>query len=195
MSGASCSAREIRAFRPDEGGRILDRKEPDDARHAVVGIYDYEADVLEAMALGKPVIATAYSGNVDFMTPVNSWLVDYEETLVGPEGENYPAHGTWAEPDVDHAAELMRDVGGTTLPNGLVEYPHLALGLVVQVGCDKRSEAPDPCAGGGCESEKEAAPHVPVAGPATRVASDVQGIGAADSPGGGDAVDARLAAQ
>jgi hypothetical protein len=28
-----------------------------------------------------------------------------------------------------------------------------ALGLVVQVGCDKRSDAPDPCAGGGCESE------------------------------------------
>jgi glycosyltransferase involved in cell wall biosynthesis/SAM-dependent methyltransferase len=64
----------------------------------------------EAMALGKPVIGTGFGGNVDFMTPANSWLVDYEETLVGPEGENYPAHGTWAEPDVDHAAELMRRV-------------------------------------------------------------------------------------
>ena len=62
------------------------------------------------MALGKPVIGTGFGGNVDFMTPANSWLVDYEETLVGPEGENYPAHGTWAEPDVDHAAELMREV-------------------------------------------------------------------------------------
>ena len=64
----------------------------------------------EAMALGKPVIGTGFGGNVDFMTPANSWLVDYEETLVGPEGENYPAHGTWAEPDLDHAAELMREV-------------------------------------------------------------------------------------
>ncbi len=64
----------------------------------------------EAMALGKPVIGTGFGGNVDFMTPANSWLVDYEETLVGPEGENYPAHGTWAEPDIDHAAELMRRV-------------------------------------------------------------------------------------
>jgi SAM-dependent methyltransferase len=44
------------------------------------------------------------------MTTQNSWLVDYEETLVGPEGENYPAHGTWAEPDLDHAAALMRRV-------------------------------------------------------------------------------------
>jgi glycosyltransferase involved in cell wall biosynthesis/SAM-dependent methyltransferase len=64
----------------------------------------------EAMALGKPVIGTGFGGNVDFMTHANSWLVDYEETLVGPEGENYPAHGTWAEPDLDHAAELMRHV-------------------------------------------------------------------------------------
>ena len=64
----------------------------------------------EAMALGKPVVGTGYGGNADFMTPQNSWLVDYEETLVGPEGENYPAHGTWAEPDVDHAAALLRQV-------------------------------------------------------------------------------------
>ena len=45
----------------------------------------------EAMALGKPVIATGFCGNVDFMTPENSWLVRYAVTHVGPEGENYPA--------------------------------------------------------------------------------------------------------
>ena len=64
----------------------------------------------ETMALGKPVIATGFSANLDFMTAENSYLVRHEETLVGPEGENYPAHGTWAEPDLDHAAELMREV-------------------------------------------------------------------------------------
>jgi glycosyltransferase involved in cell wall biosynthesis/SAM-dependent methyltransferase len=64
----------------------------------------------EAMALGKPVIGTGFGGNVDFMTPDNAWLVPYAETLVGPEGENYPAHGTWAEPDLDAAAALMREV-------------------------------------------------------------------------------------
>ncbi len=31
----------------------------------------------EAMALGKPVVATGYSGNLHFMTPENSYLVDY----------------------------------------------------------------------------------------------------------------------
>ncbi len=64
----------------------------------------------EAMALGKPAIATGYSGNLEFMTPTNSYLVDYALTRVGPNAEMYPADGTWAEPDVDHAAALMRQV-------------------------------------------------------------------------------------
>ncbi|HUR86517.1 MAG TPA: methyltransferase domain-containing protein [Solirubrobacteraceae bacterium] len=64
----------------------------------------------ESMALGKPVIATGFSANLDFMTAENSYLVRHRETEVGPEGENYPAQGTWAEPDLDHAAQLMREV-------------------------------------------------------------------------------------
>ena len=64
----------------------------------------------ETMALGKPVIATAFSANLDFMTDENSYLVRHTVTPVGAEGENYPAHGHWAEPDLDHAAQLMRAV-------------------------------------------------------------------------------------
>ncbi len=64
----------------------------------------------EAMAIGKPVIGTGYSGNVDFMNSENSYLVDYEMGLVGPECEIYPPEGEWAEPSVEHAAELMRRV-------------------------------------------------------------------------------------
>ena len=64
----------------------------------------------ESMALGKPVIATGFSANLDFMTADNSYLVRHTEVAVGPDGENYPASGTWAEPDLDHAAELMREV-------------------------------------------------------------------------------------
>jgi hypothetical protein len=62
----------------------------------------------ESMAVGTPVIATGYSGNTDFMTPQNSYLVDFTLTRVGPDCEVYPAHGIWAEPDLTHAAELMR---------------------------------------------------------------------------------------
>jgi glycosyltransferase involved in cell wall biosynthesis len=64
----------------------------------------------EAMAIGKPVIATGYSGNVDFMTADNSYLVDHTLRRVGPECEIYPPDGEWAEPSVEHAAELMRRV-------------------------------------------------------------------------------------
>lgn len=64
----------------------------------------------EAMYLGKPVIATGYSGNLDFMTTENSFLVKHRLVPIGPEAAPYPSDGEWAEPDVDHAAELMREV-------------------------------------------------------------------------------------
>jgi glycosyltransferase involved in cell wall biosynthesis len=64
----------------------------------------------EAMLLGKPVVATGYSGNLEFMTPANSWLVGYELTRVGEGSEIYPADAEWADPDLDHAAALMREV-------------------------------------------------------------------------------------
>jgi glycosyltransferase involved in cell wall biosynthesis len=68
----------------------------------------YGLTLAEAMAIGKPVIATGYSGNLDFMTPFNSLLVDFAITRVGGEVEIYPADGEWAEPSIEHAAELMR---------------------------------------------------------------------------------------
>jgi glycosyltransferase involved in cell wall biosynthesis len=70
----------------------------------------YGITLAEAMSLGKPVVATAFSGNLDFMTPRNSYLVDWEPTAVGPDAEHYPEEGTWAEPSVAHAAELLRSV-------------------------------------------------------------------------------------
>jgi glycosyltransferase involved in cell wall biosynthesis/SAM-dependent methyltransferase len=64
----------------------------------------------EAMAYGKPVIATAYSGNLDFMTEETSYLVPYRLVPI-PEGiDPYPAGAAWADPDLDSAAELMLHV-------------------------------------------------------------------------------------
>jgi glycosyltransferase involved in cell wall biosynthesis len=70
----------------------------------------YGLPLAECMAMGKPVIATAYSGNLDFTTPSNSYLVPYELTRVGADVEIYPAEGRWAEPDLDAAAAAMREV-------------------------------------------------------------------------------------
>jgi glycosyltransferase involved in cell wall biosynthesis len=64
----------------------------------------------EAMYFGKPVIATAYSGNLDFMTAENSFLVPAAPTAIGPDANPYPADGEWADPDLDHAAALLREV-------------------------------------------------------------------------------------
>lgn len=64
----------------------------------------------EAMYMGKPVVATRYGGNLEFMTDANSWLVDYELTPIGEGHEPYPAAGRWASPDVAQAAEHMRDI-------------------------------------------------------------------------------------
>lgn len=62
----------------------------------------------ESMAIGKPVIATRFSGNLDFMDERTGFLVDCTQRRVGPEVEIYPAEARWAEPDLDHAAQLMR---------------------------------------------------------------------------------------
>ncbi|MFN2475815.1 MAG: glycosyltransferase family 4 protein [Chthoniobacterales bacterium] len=64
----------------------------------------------EAMLLGKPVIATGYSGNRDFMHEHNSYLVDFEMAEVQEAGPIYTRGARWAEPSVDHAAKLMRQV-------------------------------------------------------------------------------------
>ncbi|MEZ5320832.1 MAG: glycosyltransferase [Microthrixaceae bacterium] len=60
----------------------------------------------EAMASGTPVIATRYSGNLDFTRDDNSLLVDCDVVEIGP-GSFYPAPGHWADPALDHAARLM----------------------------------------------------------------------------------------
>jgi glycosyltransferase involved in cell wall biosynthesis len=63
----------------------------------------------QAMALGKPVIATGWSGNLDFMNDRNSALVSY--TLVpvrDPQGFFDSTDQQWAEADVDHASAWLR---------------------------------------------------------------------------------------
>ena len=64
----------------------------------------------EAMTHGKPVIATGYSGNLDYMNHDVGYLVPYTLTSI-PDGiDPYPAGSEWAEPDVAAAADFMRAV-------------------------------------------------------------------------------------
>lgn len=59
----------------------------------------------EAMALGKPVVATGWSGNTDFMDPDCAVLVGSHLTPARDDRSVY--QGTWAEPDVMAAAVAL----------------------------------------------------------------------------------------
>jgi GT2 family glycosyltransferase/glycosyltransferase involved in cell wall biosynthesis len=62
----------------------------------------------EAMLLGKPVVATGYSGNTEFMNADNSLLVDYKLVKVGGPFPPYNANYKWAAPSEEDAARHLR---------------------------------------------------------------------------------------
>jgi glycosyltransferase involved in cell wall biosynthesis len=67
----------------------------------------------EAMLLGKPVVATNYSGNVDFMHSDFSFPVDQEPVAVNDGDYHWiqPSdNAAWADPDVAHASQQMQRV-------------------------------------------------------------------------------------
>jgi glycosyltransferase involved in cell wall biosynthesis len=83
----------------------------------------------EAMAHGKPVIATGWSGNTDFMTRENCGLVGYEMKEVYDPGGPYEAHDTeWAEPNIEDAANWLRELHRSPdLRRALGERAHAAI--------------------------------------------------------------------
>jgi glycosyltransferase involved in cell wall biosynthesis len=103
-----------------DDGRILIRDEVIEREHlnalhdccdAYVSLHRAEGfgiGMAESMALGKPVIATGWSGNMEFMDAGSAALVDY--TLVPLREGAYPdGYGQrWAEADIEQAAGWMR---------------------------------------------------------------------------------------
>jgi glycosyltransferase involved in cell wall biosynthesis len=82
-----------------------------DACDAYVSLHRSEGlglTMAEAMLLGKPVIATRYSGNLDFMDEGNSLLVEYDTVPIGRPVPPYDEAAHWANPSTQHAAQLMR---------------------------------------------------------------------------------------
>lgn len=84
----------------------------------------------EAMYLGKPVIGTAYSGNMDFMTEENSLLIPYSLTPL--QAGDYPfwSGQVWAEPDLDSAVAAMIS---------LIDRPGYGIALGKRASADLRS--------------------------------------------------------
>ncbi|CAE6727243.1 glycosyltransferase [Candidatus Nitrotoga fabula] len=97
----------------------------------------------ECMALGKPVIGTAYSGNLEFMNDGNSCLVDYTLIPVKPRQYlEYEPGWMWADPDIDHAAEFMarlfadpqyrRRISACAAADMAARYSHQAVGKILR---------------------------------------------------------------
>jgi hypothetical protein len=106
---AACSTSNVRIF-----DRLLTRPEMNtllSVSDCFVSLHRSEGfgiPIAEAMLLEKPVIVTAYSANMDFTTPANSFLVKYKLTEIDRDYGPYRKGWVWANPDLDHAAELMR---------------------------------------------------------------------------------------
>ena len=67
----------------------------------------YGINIVDAMARGTAAVATAYSGNLDFMNDVSSELVPYTLTPVS-RYSGLRTKSLWAQPDVDTAGEKLR---------------------------------------------------------------------------------------
>jgi glycosyltransferase involved in cell wall biosynthesis len=63
--------------------------------------------MVRAMYLGKPVVATGYSGNLDYMSETNSCLVRYALRSVADGAYPFAEGQVWAEPDISHAVDHM----------------------------------------------------------------------------------------
>jgi glycosyltransferase involved in cell wall biosynthesis len=82
----------------------------DDA-HVLLHIHraeGYGRHIIEAMQRRMPVIATAYSGPMDWMNEGNAWLVDYRMVETAQKEFQYPQGGSWAEPNIEDAVRHLR---------------------------------------------------------------------------------------
>ena len=66
--------------------------------------------ILESMAMGKPVIATDYSGNEDFLHRGNGFPVGYRLVPIRRSLGPYTKGNVWAEPDLDQAAAFLKRI-------------------------------------------------------------------------------------
>jgi len=100
--------------------RLMDRRLPRAHTEALLACCDAHLSLhraegfgripAEALALGLPVIATDWSGTADYLTTETGFPVEYTLIPVPPGAYPFAEGQHWAEPDIAHAACLMRQV-------------------------------------------------------------------------------------
>ena len=68
----------------------------------------YGRPLMEALSVELPVIATRWSGQLDFLRDENSYLIDIEGLVPAAAEEEIFAGHLWAQPSLEHLRQLMR---------------------------------------------------------------------------------------
>jgi glycosyltransferase involved in cell wall biosynthesis len=110
----------LEAARHDQRIKVIDRPLPRDEMLSLfrqsdcyVSLHRSEGfglGMAEAMALGKPVIGTDYSGSADFLSDHTGFPVSFTLRPVQPDEYNFSNGQSWAEPDDAAASEAMQRV-------------------------------------------------------------------------------------
>jgi len=79
----------------------------------------------EALLLGKQLVATGWSGNLDFCQEPRVALVRHRMVRLKSGNYMWGEGQSWAEPDIDHAAELLRSVRENPRATGGEDFPFL----------------------------------------------------------------------
>jgi glycosyltransferase involved in cell wall biosynthesis len=114
-------ARIRRRARADRRIVVIDESFSSNEVHGLIAVSDcyvslhraegFGYGMAEAMKLKVPVVATADSGNADFTTEETAWPVRFRRVPVPRTAFVYAEDGQeWAEPDLEHAAQRLREV-------------------------------------------------------------------------------------